>query len=122
MSEIKENILFKLENGEVLELHQNLVGIKTREGGLWIINIRSHVIIMGKIQEFFDGLRDNMEVNVDIGETGDVKTYFRGISPVLQKTNDQGAPYAFVSITLQESNKFVPVEDEDDGHCCSIKL
>ncbi|KZX12233.1 hypothetical protein [Methanobrevibacter curvatus] len=121
MPEIDDNVLFKLEDGKVLELHQNLVRLKTREGGLLTVNIRSPTRIMEKIQEFFEGLHSNVLLSMDIGGTGDIKTYFRGVSPVLQQKNEAGLPYSFLSITLQEIKKFVPADDEP--HCgCNINL
>lgn len=53
---------------------------------------------------------------MDIGNTGNISCYFRGISPVVKK-QEKDSKYYFISLTLEEV-KNVPPSDEGNGHTC----
>ncbi|KZX13474.1 hypothetical protein [Methanobrevibacter filiformis] len=110
MSEIGDNVLFKNDNGKELELDQKFIGLKTRDNGILTVNFRTPKDLMEKIMSFFTGFKDSEPICVDIGGTGDISCYFKGISPLLVQTDNVGFEYSFLSVTLQELKETVPEE------------
>ena len=103
-SDLGENLIFKKQSGEVLEVNQKYVGIKSREDAFMSINFRVPKEDMEVIQKFFQSFDMIEPFKMDICSTGDIPIYFRGISPVLEK-NEIGNKYSFMALTVQESVK-----------------
>jgi len=116
MSDISENVVFKKDSGEELDINQKYVGLKTRPDGIMTVNFRSPEDEIIKIKDFFEGFRSSEPINFDIGETGNIECYFKGISPLLEKTNETGSNYFFLSVTLQELKEYE--EEPQPGGCC----
>ena len=91
MSDISENVTLKKDSGEELVINQKYVGLKTRQNGIMTVNFRSPEEEMNRIKEFFEGFKSFEPIKLDIGETGDIECYFKGVSPLLEKTNDAGS-------------------------------
>jgi hypothetical protein len=109
MSEIKENIIFKKDSGEKVEIPQKFVGLKLRQGGILTVNVRTPPEKIEDVKKFFEGFKALEPLSYDIGDTGEVKCYFKGIAPLLQQTDDTGFEYSFLSVTLQE------IQPEEDN-------
>ncbi|KZX16304.1 hypothetical protein MBCUT_09170 [Methanobrevibacter cuticularis] len=105
MSEIDENIIFKKDSNEELDIAQKFVGLKLRQEGILTVNFRSPKEEMDEIKKFFDGLKASEHLIYNIGNTGDVSCYFKGVAPLLEQTDDTGFNYFFLSVTLQELNE-----------------
>jgi len=102
MSEITENIIFKKDSNEKVEIPQKFVGLKARPEGVLTVNFRTPKENIDDIKNFFEGLMDFQPLTYDIGNTGEVECYFRGVSPLLQQKDKSGFEYYFLSVTLQE--------------------
>ncbi|MDR2967325.1 MAG: hypothetical protein LBU74_05205 [Methanobacteriaceae archaeon] len=116
MSDIAENVTFKRDSGDILNIDQKYVGLKARQNGILTVNFRSPEEEMNKIKYFFEGLMTSEPIKLDIGETGDIECYFKGISPLLEKKDGVGLNYFFLSVTLQELKEFE--EEPQTGGCC----
>lgn len=104
MSEISENIIFKKDPNEKIEIPQRFVGLKSRKGGILTVNIRTPQEHVEDIKNFFGKLQDSQSLTYDIGNTGEVECYFKGVAPLLQQKDETGYEYYFLSVTLQELN------------------
>ena len=116
MSDITENILFKRDSGEELDINQKYVGLKTRQNGIMTVNFRTPEEEMNNVKDFFEGLTAMEPIKLNIGETGDFECYFKGVSPLLEKKNDIGLNYLFLSVTLQELKDYD--EEPQTQGCC----
>jgi len=114
MSDIGDNFIFKKDSGEELEVNQKSIGLKTSKTNITTINFRTDWSEMEKIKEFFEGLKSNEPLKFDIGCTGDVDCYFKGISPMLEKKSPDGSLYFFISVTVQEIKTYL---EEPEGTC-----
>jgi len=116
MSEISENITFKKDSGEKIEVLQKFVGLKARQGRILTINFRTPQENVEDIKNFFEGLQNSQPLTYDIGNTGEVQCYFKGVSPLLQQKDEAGFEYYFLSATLQElKNDY----DDDELPSCN---
>ena len=115
MSEISENIIFKKDSGEKIEVLQKYVGLKARTEGILTINFRTPPKEMESITSFFTGLMSSEPLTYDIGNTGEVQCYFKGVAPLLQLTDDAGFKYSFLSVTIQELKNIY--DDEKLSSC-----
>ena len=116
MSDIAENIVFKKDSGEELDIDQKYVGLKTRPNGIMTVNFRCPEEEMNNVKGFFEGLRTSEPMKFNIGETGDIECYFKGVSPLLEKKDGVGPHYFFLSVTLQELKEYE--EEPHTGGCC----
>ncbi|MDR3223686.1 MAG: hypothetical protein LBT66_08170 [Methanobrevibacter sp.] len=121
MSEISENVIFKTDHDAKLELNENFVGLRIRKDGIMSINFRCSEENMDRVIEFFGSFKGSNPFTMDIGNTGDIDCYFKGISSVLRKTDETGYPYCFVSVTAQELKKpnKIMMSSEKSSHCFS---
>jgi hypothetical protein len=117
MSEISENVLFKTNSNEKLELNERFVGLRVRDDGIMNINFRCTEEDMNKVSEFFGNFKGSNPFIMDIGDTGEINCYFKGISPILRKTDETGYPYFFASVTAQELKKTIKSDDSEDESC-----
>ncbi|MDR1820472.1 MAG: hypothetical protein LBR15_09550 [Methanobrevibacter sp.] len=117
MAEISENIIFKIKSNEILELNEKFVGLRIRKDGIMSINFRCNEEDMSKVIKFFGNFEGSNPFTMNIGDTGDIHCYFKGISPMLRKTDETGYPYSFVSVTVQELKKPVKNEDDEEKSC-----
>jgi len=120
MSDITENIVFKRDSGEELLVNQKYVGLKTRMNGIMTVNFRSPEEEINKIKDFFYGVMTSEPMKLNIGDTGDIECYFKGVSPLLEKNDDISFKYFFLSVTLQELKEYEE-EPQIEG-CCSNHL
>ena len=71
-SDLGENLIFKKQSGEVLEVNQKYVGIKSREDAFMSINFRVPKEDMEVIQKFFQSFDIIEPFKMDICSTGDI--------------------------------------------------
>ncbi|MBZ9571296.1 hypothetical protein KQY27_07035 [Methanobrevibacter sp. TMH8] len=102
MSEISENIIFKRDSGEKIEVPEKFVGLKARQEGILTVNFRTPQENIEEIKNFFEGFKSSQPLTYDIGNTGEVQCYFKGVAPLLQQKDEAGFEYYFLSVTLQE--------------------
>ncbi len=115
-SDLGENVIFKKQSGDVLEVNQKYIGIKSREDAFMSINFRVPPEDMEVIKGFFQSFDMIEPFKLDICSTGDIPVFFRGISPVLEK-KELGNYYSFMALTVQESVK--TPEEIDLCHECT---
>lgn len=108
MVEREECVIFKQEYGKELLVNQQYVRIRSKEDKMMSFNIRAPQG-MTEILEFFEGFKI-AEPIIDIGCTGNIHCYFKGISPVIDKLE-----YSFVSILVQELKQEVVDEEQEIG-------
>ncbi|OQD59273.1 hypothetical protein MBBAR_5c01160 [Methanobrevibacter arboriphilus JCM 13429 = DSM 1125] len=116
MSEIADNVIFKKDSGEKINVLQKYVGLKARQGGILTVNFRTPNEDMDQIKHFFEGMKASEAIKYNIGETGDVDCYFKGVAPLLKQIDEAGFEYSFLSVTLQELKKDY---DDDIPNGCS---
>jgi len=114
MSEIEDNIILRKDTGEELDILQKFVGLKVRKDGIMSMNFRCPKEEMDKVISFFQKFNSTEPVTYDIGNTGEVNCYYRGMAPLLEKKDNAGFQYYFLSITLQERKE----EREEEMPSC----
>lgn len=119
MSDIGENVIFKKDSGDILSINQKFVGLKSRKSGILTVNFRSPEEEINKAKRFFEGLQSFEMIKFNIGDTGDIECYFKGISPLLEQTDDAGFQYFFLSVTLQELKDYDEEPPSCDSESCS---
>ncbi|MDR2873508.1 MAG: hypothetical protein LBV42_01990 [Methanobrevibacter sp.] len=110
---ISDKVIFKKDSGEKIEVKEKFVGLKIRKDKIMSINFRCPENDINPIKEFFGKFKGNSPFKLNIGETGDIPCYFKGISPVLKQTDEAGFQYYFVSVTAQELGTPKPKNLED---------
>ena len=115
-SNIDNIVIFKKKLGRNLEIDQKYVGLRTGENKILTVKLRVLEKDKEEIIDFFHKFSLGEPISLDIGNTGDIKCYFKGISPEIEK-EDNGTYYYLIAITLQEIEN-VPCE-EDESHSCS---
>ncbi|GAA5818856.1 MAG: conserved hypothetical protein [Methanobrevibacter sp. CfCl-M3] len=117
MSEISEDIIFKTNFNEKLELNEKFVRLKIKKDGIMSINFRCNEKNMNEVIKFFGNFKGSNPFIMNIGDTGDIHCYFKGISPMLRKVDETGYPYSFVSVTAQELKTPVQNEESEEKSC-----
>ena len=115
MCDITENVAFKRDSGDELEVNQKYVSLKARENGIMTVNFRSPEEEIMKVKNFFEGLNTLEPIKLNIGDTGNIECYFQGISPLFEKKDNGIFKYFFLSVTLQELKE---LEEPETGGCC----
>lgn len=116
-SDIDNIVIFKKQLGLNYEIDQKFVGLKIKENNIFSFNFRVPLKEKDEIIEYFSKFKMTEPILVDIGNTGNISCYFRGISPVIKK-EDNGVEYYFISLTLQEIEKIPPSDQEEMDHTC----
>lgn len=111
-SDIGEMIVFKKRDDKKLFVHQNNLRLRSNDEHIISFNFRDSKDKINEVVEFFESFDYAEPVKFDIGNTGDVNCYYKGISPVLDKNK-----YTFVSVTLQELKNLAP--EDIEGHTCT---
>ena len=75
----------------------------------------SRKYLKDEVESYFKRFKLGEPIMVDIGGTGDIKSDFKGLSPVL-KNKDEFDQY-FISATLQEDKQYDPLEEEKCETC-----
>ena len=115
MSEIGENIILRKDTGEELDILQKYVGFKARQDGILTINFRCPKEEIEAVTSFFQKFNFTEPLTYDIGNTGEVPCYYKGIAPLLEQKDNSGFPYFFLSVTLQEIKEEVEEEPPNCG-------
>ncbi len=90
----ESNVLFIKNRGsskkseEKLEVDDKHVTIQSRTGGSVVINFKGSESELMDIANFFNGVNEVEPLELNIGGTGDVDHYFRGISEITAKDGD----------------------------------
>lgn len=128
MSDISDMVIFKkgtcssCSSCNALEISQKFIKLKSHETGILIFNFSVSEEDILKVKDFFLALTNSEQIKVDIGETGDINCYYKGLSPIIERTDEAGHKYFFVSATLQELITEIPEDDASNNNSCSCSL
>ena len=111
MSDIEEIVIFKKQMGLNLEVDQRFVGLRMKENKILVFNFNGPEKLKDEVEKYFSKFKMQEPIKVDIGNTGDIKCYFKGISPVTEKVIDN-VPVYYLSVYLQELQK-APIPEEE---------
>ena len=111
MSDIDEIVIFKKQMGLNLEVDQRFVGLRMKENKILVFNFTGPEKLKDEVEKYFSKFKMQEPIKVDIGNTGDIKCYFKGISPVTEKVIDN-VPVYYLSVYLQELQK-APIPEEE---------
>lgn len=106
MNELDGDILFQKSSGskrigeDKFEVKQEYVTLISKPGGVLVMNIKAPEAESMSIHGFFEGLTDMEPITMNIANTGDIKCYFKGISPVMM--DEEGESIQKFSVTFQE--------------------
>ena len=87
----ESNVLFIKNRGnskksiEKLEVDDKHVTIQSRTGGSVVVNFKGSESELMDIRDFFNGVNEVEPLTLNIGGTGEVDHYFRGISEIIPK-------------------------------------
>ncbi len=109
-SNIDNIVVFKKHLGLNLEIDQKYVGLKMKENKILVFNFSVPKNLIEEIQDYFSKFKMQEPIKVDIGNTGDINCYFKGISPITSSQNDNGEIYN-IAVILQELQKTPPSDD-----------
>ena len=99
----ESNVLFiknrsnSKKSEEKLEVDDKHVTIQSRTGGSVVVNFKGSESELKDISNFFNGVNEVEPLTLNIGGTGEVDHYFRGISEITPK---EGGVYK-LDVTLQ---------------------
>ncbi len=110
-SDIDNIVIFKKHLGLNFEIDQKYVGLKMKENKILVFNFTVPKSLLEEVQDYFSKFKMQEPIKVDIGNTGDISCYFKGVSPVTSSTND-GQEVYHIAIILQELEKIPPSDDE----------
>ncbi len=113
--EIGTNVIFKKQLGLNYEIDQKYVGLKMKENNILSFNFRVPGNLINEIEAYFKRFKLGEPILVDIGGTGDIRCYFKGLSPILKNKNE--LDQYFISATLQEDKQYDPIEEEKCETC-----
>lgn len=119
-SEISNIVLFKREDGDKFEFDDKYVGLKALKDDIFVFTVNAPQEVVGKSMIFFEGLKMFEPLKVDIGGTGDIPCYFKGVSPVVNKGEKVSPNSAFFTITLQELKNAPNFEEEHECVNCGF--
>ncbi|MCI6774914.1 hypothetical protein [Methanobrevibacter boviskoreani] len=114
-NEISNVVLFKRGDGDKFEFDDKFVRLKALDEDMFVFTVNAPQEIVGKSMIFFEGLKMFEPVKVDIGGTGDIPCYFKGVSPIVNKGSNGLGNNAFFTITLQELKN--PPKFEEEHEC-----
>jgi len=106
MNELNGDVLFQKSSGserigeDKFEVKQEYVTLISKPGGILVINIKAPKVESIGIHGFFEGLTDMEPITMNIANTGDIKCYFKGISPVVMDEEEESVQK--FSVTFQE--------------------
>jgi hypothetical protein len=72
---------------EKLEVDNKHVTIQSRTGGSVVVNFKGSESKLMDISNFFNGVNDVEPLTLNIGGTGEVDHYFRGMSEITHNTD-----------------------------------
>ena len=72
---------------EKLEVDNKHVSIQSRSGGSVVVNFKGSESKLKDISKFFNGVNEVEPLKLNIGGTGEVDHYFRGISEITSTTD-----------------------------------
>lgn len=115
-SNIDNLVIFKKHLGLNFEIEQNYVGLRMKENKILMFNFTVPEPLKNDILDYFERFKIQEPLKVDIGNTGDISCYFKGISPVTEEVI-AGEKMYHVSVILQELEKIPPSEDQICDTC-----
>ena len=104
---LQKTARFKLRSGS------RFVGLRMKENKVLVFNFTGPEKLKDEVEAYFSKFKMQEPINVDIGNTGDIHCYFKGVSPVTEKTID-GVDVYYFSVYLQELEK-TPIPGEEEG-------
>jgi len=105
LSELDEKVYFSKTTGEgknELEVTQDIVKLKIKQTGTMTVKFEGQKEELSKIKDFFESMTDMEPLNMNIASSGDIKAYFKGISPFTEKVSPEGENYYSFEVTIQE--------------------
>lgn len=117
-SSIGNIVSFKKQNNDYYEFNDKYVGLKLLDNHVFVFSIEAPQEEIGRSMMFFDSLDMFEPILVDIGGTGNIPCYFKGVSPVVGKGSGGNGRQGdgFYTITLQELVNAPP--DVEAEHEC----
>ena len=103
MSDIDEIVIFKKQLGLNLEVDQRFVGLRMKENKVLVFNFTGPEKLKDEVEKYFSKFKMQEPINC----------YFKGVSPVTEKTID-GVDVYYFSVYLQELEK-EPIPGEEEG-------
>ncbi|MDO5848997.1 MAG: hypothetical protein Q4P18_05650 [Methanobrevibacter sp.] len=113
MSDIDNVVIFKKQLGLNLEVEDRFVGLKMKENKIMAFNFIGPEKLKDEVENYFSKFKMQEPIKVDIGNTGDINCYFKGVSPVTEHTIDDIPVYNF-TVYLQELEK-TPIPGEEEA-------
>lgn len=108
MNETEEKVYFTKSSGKAktikneLEVSQDLVKLKIKQKGTITVEFKGEKESIAEIEDYFEGMTDMEPVTMNIADSGDIKAYFKGTSPLKEETSPQGETYYIYGVTIQE--------------------
>ncbi|MGN1363484.1 MAG: hypothetical protein ACI4VU_07265 [Methanobrevibacter sp.] len=117
-NDISNVVLFKRQNDDYYEFDDKYVGLKMLDNNVFVFSIEAPQEEVGKSMMFFENIAMFEPILVDIGGTGNIPCYFKGVSPVVGKGPMMNGTHknAFYTVTLQELVNAPP--DVEEEHEC----
>ncbi len=117
-SDISNIVSFKKDDGNTYDFNDKYIGLKALDDNMFVFSVEAPQEIVGESMLFFESLKIFEPMSVDIGGTGDIRCYFKGVSPIVGKgpSIDGVSKNGFFTITLQELKP--AVEDPEEDHVC----
>lgn len=117
-SEIDNIVVFKKQLGLNLEVEDRFVGLKMKENKILAFNFIGPEKLKDEVESYFSKFKMQEPIKVDIGNTGDINCYFKGVSPVTENVIDDIPVFNF-TVYLQELEKTPSAAEEANCEECS---
>ncbi|WP_295721828.1 hypothetical protein [uncultured Methanobrevibacter sp.] len=113
-SDISNIVAFKKDDGNSFEFNDKYIRLKSLDENIFVFSVEAPQEIVGESMLFFESLK----IFEPIGGTGDIRCYFKGVSPIVGKGPSINGVHknAFFTITLQELKP--AVDDPEEDHVC----
>lgn len=119
---LQDCITFIKDNGDILAVNIEYVGIKQRQDKLTSVNFAMAPKQVKQLNDFFDDLNNGEIFYYDISQTGTVPVNYRGLSGVTKRVTTNSDAVFDVSLIMQpaqnmpKDNYFSPTCD-----CCTLQ-
>ncbi len=118
MSDIDNVVVFKKQLGLNLVVEDRFVGLRVKENNVFAFNFVGPENLKDEVEKYFSKFKMQEPIKVDIGNTGDINCYFKGVSPVTENVVDNIPVFNF-TVYLQELEKSPSAAEEAGCEECS---
>ncbi|QUH22761.1 hypothetical protein HYG87_02715 [Methanobacterium alkalithermotolerans] len=108
MGELDDKVVFTKSSGNSkkgenqLKVIQDIVKLKIRQTGTITVEFNGKKEEISKIKDFFENITDMEPITMNIADSGDIKSYFKGVSPFKEEISPEGETYYTFGVTIQE--------------------